>query len=91
MHPCFHTAVSEEVIIEKMREERQVHLNAWPHLQNLPFNGRSRLRSGKNDVSEIVAPTSDPLHIAFMPVTKMEHDQQRKLFCSILKIEHQKP
>jgi len=40
-YPCFHTTVSDEGIIEKMREERQEHLNAWPHLHNFPFNGRS--------------------------------------------------
>lgn len=78
--PCFHTPVSDEGIIDRMRVERQDQLNAWPHLNNYPFNGRSRLRCGTNDVNNVVAADQDPLHIEFIPVTRMERDQQRKLF-----------
>jgi len=79
-HPCYHTEVSDEGIIERMREEWQEHLNAWPHLNNLPFNGRSRLRSGNNDISNVVTPDRDPLHVEFVPASRMEREQQRKLF-----------
>jgi len=36
---CTGQGVSNEGIIKRTREERQEHLNAWPHLHNAPFNG----------------------------------------------------
>jgi hypothetical protein len=79
-HLCYHTPVSDKGFIEQMREEREDQLTAWPHLKNFPFIGRSRLRCGNTVVSNVLPPDRDPLHIEFIPATRMERDQQRTLF-----------
>jgi hypothetical protein len=88
-YPCFHTPVSDEGIIQRMKEEREEHLASWPHLVNLPFNGRSRLRCGNHTVGNVVPPDRDPLHIEFQPCSRMERDEQRKLFKAELLLRNQ--
>jgi hypothetical protein len=33
-HACFHSPVSNEGIIQRMKEEQDEHLSAWAHLKN---------------------------------------------------------
>ena len=87
--PCYHTTISDEEMILRMREERDEQLNTYPHLRNVPFNGRSRLRCGTdNDVSTVITPDRDPLHIQFQPTSRMEREEQRKLLKNELLIRN---
>ena len=78
--PCYHHTMSDEALIERLREEREETVLAWPHLQRLPFNGRSRIRVGNHGMNAVIDPKQDNLHIEFEPRSRMERVAQRSLF-----------
>jgi hypothetical protein len=78
--PCYHMPMSDESLIERLREEREDNLRAWPHLQRLPFNGRSRIRVSNHGMNTILDPKDDNLHIEFEPKTRIDRVSQRSLF-----------
>lgn len=86
--PCYHTKISDESVIERMREEMQDLLHTWYHLHHLPFNGRSRLRFSNYGVNNIIDPANDNLHIDFEPRTRIERVQHRNLLESELRLHN---
>jgi hypothetical protein len=83
---CYHTTMSDESLMERLREEREETVRAWPHLQRLPFNARSRIRVGNHGMNAVLDPKQDSLHIEFEPRSRMERVNQRHLFESEIRL-----
>ncbi len=85
--PCYHTAMSDENLIQRLRLERDEQVRTWPHLQQLfPFNGRSRIRVGSHGMNTVLEPQNDNLHIEYEPNSRMERVAQRSLFENELRL-----
>jgi hypothetical protein len=62
--PCFHTVMSDENLIQRLRLERDQQVCMWPHLQQLfPFNGCSRIHVGSDGMNTVLDPHNNNLHI----------------------------
>jgi len=78
-HPCFHTPVCDEALLDRLEEERDEVVSHWPHLQQFEaLQVLSRLRFG-NYGHSVNSSISDPFHIEYQPASRSDRVSFRNL------------
>jgi hypothetical protein len=78
-HPCFHTPICDEALLDRLEEERDEVVSHWPHLQQFEaLQVLSRLRFGNYDHS-VNSSISDPFHIEYQPASRSDRVSFRNL------------